>query len=85
MAQSTQQVNQAIANVASVAEENGAAAEEVSAATEEVSAQTTEVLQSAALLADLAHKLEDGLSVFQKRTVMASFPSAHTEVFARAA
>jgi len=53
-------VASAVDSIAAVSEENSASAEEVSAATEELSAQVEQVVASAAVLAEMAGRL-DGL------------------------
>ncbi len=65
MAEQAQRVNAAIANVASVSEENSASAEEVSAATEEMTAQVAETATTTQELSALATNLTQALERFE--------------------
>jgi hypothetical protein len=55
---------QAVENIASISEENGASAEEVSASSEEMSAQVEEVTASAQSLAEMAGLMQQAVSQF---------------------
>jgi hypothetical protein len=65
MAAGANEVTQAIENIATVSQENGAAAEEVSASVEEVSAQVEEVTASAQSLAAMAQELQALVAQFK--------------------
>jgi len=67
MAANSQEVNQAMAGVAGVAEENSASVEEVSASAEEMSAQIEEVVASAEELSALAEELREATARFRLR------------------
>jgi methyl-accepting chemotaxis protein len=61
---SSNEAMQAVENIASISEENGASAEEVSASTEEMSAQVEQVNSSAQSLSEMAHSLEETMRRF---------------------
>ncbi len=60
-----QRVNDTLASVASVSEENSSAAEQVSSASEEMGAQAEEVLASIHIFEDMANDLEQLVSQFR--------------------
>ncbi len=65
MVENTVHINTAIATIAAVSEENGAAAEEVSSATEELSAQVEETVASTKILSEIATQLRGAISTFR--------------------
>ncbi len=65
MVENTIHINAAIATIAAVSEENGAAAEEVSSATEELSAQVEETVASTKILSEIAMQLREAMSTFR--------------------
>jgi hypothetical protein len=65
MAANSQEVTEAMAGVATIAEENSASTEEVSASAEEMSAQIEEMVASAEELAALAEQLRATTARFQ--------------------
>ncbi len=58
MTRESQQLNQAIENIASISEENSAAVEEVSASTEELNAQSSEISIAAQSLVGMSQELK---------------------------
>jgi methyl-accepting chemotaxis protein len=65
MSERSQEVTQAIENIASVSEQNSASVEEINASAEDVNAQMHEVASSAQLLSEMARSLEKLVADFE--------------------
>lgn len=65
MAHQAQELNTALANVASISQETGASAEEVSASAEEMAAQVQETASTTRMLNKVVQKLGQAIDIFQ--------------------
>ena len=77
MAVESNEVTQAVENIASVSEENSAAVEEVSASAEEMSAQMEEVTFSAQALSEMAQRLQEIIAQFRLPNGETRLPTPH--------